>query len=191
MVERGAGLTCELPPHLMVVSQRGAVLMKAKEVLSRITGFSVPVFGVSWHPPDPEVAVARRVLAFLEDRRVLFNPYHIEVADQCARSVLDIRRSLTEEIGRLPNASKLVEHLRGIRAACRKFLDSMAFDDASRRVLRRHWPGPMESEFFTHLGELRATIGLHIAALAVMYGIDVEGELAGMLPGADGGYEER
>ena len=70
--------------------------MKFEEVLSRITGFSVPVFGVSWNPPQPEVVAARRVLAYLEDRRVLYNPYHLEVEDQCTSSVLDIRRLLTE-----------------------------------------------------------------------------------------------
>jgi hypothetical protein len=45
--------------------------IKFKEVVSRITGFSVPVFGVSCNPPQPEVITARRALAFLEDRRVL------------------------------------------------------------------------------------------------------------------------
>ncbi len=39
--------------------------MKLKEVLARVTGFSVPVFGVSWNPPQPEVASARRVLTYL------------------------------------------------------------------------------------------------------------------------------
>ena len=61
--------------------------MKFKEIVNRLTGFSIPVFGVSWNPPEPEVAVARRVLAFLEDRRVLFNPYHLEVEYQCIDSV--------------------------------------------------------------------------------------------------------
>lgn len=159
--------------------------MKFKEIASRLTGFSVPVFGVSWNPPEPEVAVARRVLVFLEDRRVLFNPYHLEVADQCVRSVLEIRSFLTAEIGRLAGDSKLGEHLRGIRAACRKFLDDMP--SGPGRMLRSHWVGPFESEFFTQLGELRASIGLRIAAIALMYGFDIEGELASTLPEADKG----
>ena len=48
--------------------------MKFQEILSRITGLSVPVFGVSWTPPAAEVTIARRVVTFLEDRRVLYNP---------------------------------------------------------------------------------------------------------------------
>lgn len=159
--------------------------MKFKELASRLTGFSIPMFGVSWNPPEPEIAVARRVLAFLEDRRALFNPYYLEVADQCIHSVVEIRRFLTDEIGRLPGDSKLGEHLRGIRAACRRFLDSM--QPSSRRRLRPHWSGSFESEFFTQLGELRASVGLRIAAIALMNGLDVEGELARTLPDSDTG----
>ncbi|MCK6484839.1 MAG: hypothetical protein HUU22_04540 [Phycisphaerae bacterium] len=157
--------------------------MKFKEIASRLTGFSIPVFGVSWNPPEPEVAVARRVLTFLEDRRVLFNPYHLEVADQCVQSVVEIRRFLTNEIAALPDDSKVAEHLRGVRAACRKFLDGV--HTGSRRILRPYTPGPFESEFFTELGELRASIGIRIAAIALMHGLDVEGELARTLPNAD------
>jgi len=159
--------------------------VKFREIASRLTGFSVPVFGVSWDPPEPEVTVARRVLAFLEDRRVLFNPYHLEVADQCVRSVVEIRQFLTGEIGQLADDSKLGEHLRAIRAACRKFLDDMP--RGSGRILRPHWAGPFESEFFTQLGELRASIGLRIAAIALMHGLDIEGALATMLPEPDMG----
>ena len=157
--------------------------MRFKEIASRLTGFSVPVFGVSWNPPEPEIAVARRVLTFLEDRRVLYNPFVHEVADQCIQSVIEIRQFLTNEIGRLGNDSKLCEHLRGIRAACRKFLDGEPSQPG--RILRPGWGGPHESEFFTRLGELRASIGLHIASIALMHGLDVEGELASALPVPD------
>jgi len=159
--------------------------VKFREIASRLTGFSVPVFGVSWNPPEPEVSVARRVLAFLEDKRVLFNPYHLEVADQCVQSVLEIRRFLTGEIGQLADDSKLSDHLRGIRAACRKFLDDMPRGHG--RILRPHWAGPFESEFFTQLGVLRGEIGIRIAAIAVMHGLDIEGELASTLPEPDTG----
>lgn len=123
--------------------------MTYKEVLSRITGFSGPVFGISWNPPKPEIETARRVLVFLEDRRVLYNPYHIEVEHDCIHSVLDIRRFLTDVIGELPRDSKLAEHLRAIRAACRAFLDDT--NPNSRRIHRPHWNRGCESAFFTSL----------------------------------------
>jgi hypothetical protein len=158
--------------------------MKLKEVLARVTGFSVPVFGVSWNPPQLEVASARRVLAYLEDRRVLYNPYHLEVAWECVQSVLDIRRFLTEAIGGLGADSKLANHLRAMRAACRAFLNATSYGDGRHGPARQHWMGPYESAFFTALGELRAAIGLHVAAIAIMHGLDVEGDLATILPAA-------
>jgi len=57
--------------------------MKFKQIIGRLTGFSVPIFGVSWNPPEPEVQKARRVLTYLEDRRVLYNPDSLEVPEQC------------------------------------------------------------------------------------------------------------
>jgi hypothetical protein len=155
--------------------------MRYQEIAARLTGFSVPLFGVSWDPPEPDVTIARRVLAFLEDRRVLYNAYHLEVEEQCFHSVTEIRQFLTTEIGALDKGSKLGEHLRGIRAACRHFLDESG--PANRR-LHRGW-GPFEAPFFTALGELRAAIGAHVGALAVMHGLDVEEQLASVLPAQD------
>jgi hypothetical protein len=45
--------------------------VRFQEIAARVTGFSTPVFGVSWSPSEPEVTAARRVVTFLEDRRVL------------------------------------------------------------------------------------------------------------------------
>lgn len=157
--------------------------MRFKEVASRLTGFSVPLFGVSWNPPEPEVAAARRVLAFLEDRRVLFNPYDLEVVGQCIHSVVNIRSFLTEEVGRLSSESKLAEHLRGIRAACRRFLDRVSSGPDSMR--RPHYGRSLDSDFLTRLGELRMSVGHRVAAIALMYGLDIEGELADTLPEVD------
>ena len=42
--------------------------------------------------------------------------------------------------------------------------------------------GWRHSGFLAYLGRLRTIFGYHIAQLAIMYGIDVEGELAKILP---------
>src|SRR6266550_1403444 len=96
--------------------------MRFKEIANRLTGISCPVFGVSWNPVEAEVTKARRIISFLEDRRVLYNPYEMEMPSHCVESVLEIRRFLTSEIGDLTFESHLAENLRGMRAACRKFL---------------------------------------------------------------------
>ena len=160
--------------------------MKYKEILGRLTGISVPVFGVSWNSPEPEIAVARKVIAYLEDRRVLYNPFQLEVLDFCIDSIIKIREFLTDQIGNLDSKSELSEQLRAIRSASRQFLNVCGPPGAkNRRPIRpflRGPHGPDEAQFFLALGELRAAIGLHIASIAVMHGLPVEGELAGILP---------
>jgi len=52
--------------------------MRPSEIAKRLTGISTPFGGVSWVAPEAEVAVARRVIRFLEDRRVLYNPSELE-----------------------------------------------------------------------------------------------------------------
>ncbi len=60
--------------------------MRFEEVIKRVTGISCPFFGISWQPPEARRAVARRVLTFLEDRRVLYAPTELEVPDHCIES---------------------------------------------------------------------------------------------------------
>lgn len=165
--------------------------MKFKEILSRLTGISVPVFGVSWNPPEADRAIARRVIAFMEDRRVLYAPSEMEVPEHCVHSVIEVRGFLTGEIGKLGDGSDLVVSLRALRAACRKFLDTVQDDD--RRIVRHgfsqgHWASWV---FNSALGELRGVFGIHIAILATKYGINVERDLAAILPGEDEGGPER
>jgi uncharacterized protein DUF6650 len=62
--------------------------MKFSEIVARLTGFSIPVCGVSWQPKEPEIDAARRIVTFLEDRRVLYSPSEMEMPDHCVQSVL-------------------------------------------------------------------------------------------------------
>ena len=57
-----------------------------------------------------------------------------------------------------------------MRAACREYLDET----------RQHM-SPMFS-FLIALGKLRSLFGVNIAYLAIEYGIDIEGELASIIP---------
>jgi len=57
--------------------------MKFTEIANRLTGISTPFGGASWQPAELEIAGARRVIAFLEDRRVLYDPCQMEVPDLC------------------------------------------------------------------------------------------------------------
>ncbi|MFL5381427.1 MAG: DUF6650 family protein [Longimicrobiaceae bacterium] len=156
--------------------------MNFREIAARLTGVSIPVFGVSWNPPEAEVVQARRVLSFLEDRRVLYVPYEVEVPQHCIDSVLEIRRFLTDEIGRLPPDSELTASLRAMRSACRRFLD----EGGSHISGAYGYGGAMHACFFGEaLGQMRATFGLHIGLIAARNRIDVEDDLARILPVSD------
>jgi hypothetical protein len=154
------------------------------ELARRITGFSTPFFGVQWTPPSAERDTVRTFLTFLEDRRVLFTPYELEVEGQVERSVHDIRRRCTESLATLPEQSRANPPMRAIRAACRRFLDE-PHGDFRNLYMRDFGDFRDRAGFFTALGELRAIVGVQIAILAVQYKIELAAELATIVPAED------
>lgn len=99
--------------------------MKFDDILTRLTGISCPVFGASWNPPPSDRQIARRVIAFLEDRRVLYVPDALEIPEHCVQSIIEIRHYLTSELQQLDAAEEIAKHLRAMRASCRKFLTAV------------------------------------------------------------------
>ena len=145
-----------------------------KKIAKSLTGFSTPVFGVSWSPPESDREIVRRLITFFEDRRALYNPYNIETPMWVIESVLEIRKKLTDTLETLDENSDISPHLRAMRAACRKFMDEIEKQKRGRY--------PFLGDIFTSLGEMRAIFGIHIAQLCVKYGIDIEDDLATILP---------
>lgn len=156
--------------------------MKFSEIVSRLNGISTPIGGVSWTPPQADVEVARRVLVFLEDRRVLYSPYEVEMPEHCVESALEIRRFLTDQLS-AGIGDDLSGPLRAMRAACRKFVGDLEDDRLRHERWRGSYGGGIgDWEFQQALGEMRGVVGLHIAQIAVRYGIDVPEPLAVILP---------
>ncbi len=159
--------------------------MKFHEIAGRLTGLNCPIFGISSHPAPGELSVARRVLGFLEDRWVLFSPSEIENPEHCVESVLEIREFLAAELPGLEETGELSASLRAMRGACAKFLHTV--DHGSPRIIAfanklNHYAGWV---FGGALGELRGAFGIHIARLAAQHGLDVQDDLAAILPGRD------
>lgn len=144
-------------------------LLKYQELASRINGVSFLSAGVQWMPPEPERKIVRDVLTFFEDRRVLFNPCAWELPDEVAQSVIRIRESLTEALQRLGEDSKAAPAMRAMRAAGREYLD---------RTRQRYGFHDLSVD----LGRLRALFGMQIAFLAYVYRIDLEEDLASIIP---------
>lgn len=159
--------------------------MPRPRIRKRLTSVSLPVVGggVGWENlPDVEKEVLARLVAFLEDRRVLYNPLDIEILDHCVVSVIEIRRHLVDEIGRLPRDVDLAVTLRRMAAACRAFLD-----EVQRGLRSRRWGGPVGwgPEFgalHEALGKLRGQLGLYLQELIDHHGVQITGELVSILP---------
>ena len=136
------------------------------ETARRVTGISTPFGGLQWADPGPSDAeVIRRFLLFLEDRRVLFNPFDLEVVSQVEHSIHQIREECTKTLQALGQAVFAVMPIRTIRQAARQFHDDQ---DASYRSFGCRWPYPEGGpEFFTALGTFRAIVGYQAALLAV------------------------
>jgi len=154
-----------------------------------MNGFSTPFGGLSWVPPTADVDVAREVIARVESKRVLFSTYSNEVPEHCVESVLEIRSFLTDLIAKGGAAEKLEQPLRLMRRHCLRFLERVgateSFVDARARdrVLFRDQRWHLHDYWFGEaLGELRCGMALQIGVIAVAYRLDVEDDLAGILP---------
>lgn len=164
--------------------------MQWQEIIPRLSGFSTPVFGVQWNPPEPERAVARRVLAFLEDRQVLYHLTRFEYPKPCYGSVDKIREKLSTEKGLLEPNSELAKHLGAIRSECRMFQQTCHQKSLLVEKLSdypypaKHW------EFIDALSQLRKAVGFRIAAICVNFGLDIEESLESILPAESQAEEE-
>lgn len=159
--------------------------MKFKEILERLTGLSCPIFGISWNPPESEITVAKRIITFLEDRRVLYSYSQRELSVNCIKSVLAIREYLTTELVKLKSKNQLDESLRAMRAACRKFLTRVSEQKAKIENFPEEYIYGSSWDRVGALGELRGVFGVHIAKIAAQYGFDVDNDLSLILPSKD------
>jgi uncharacterized protein DUF6650 len=150
-----------------------------RDIARRLSGISTPIGGISWQPPsETEKQIARRLITYLEDRRVLYDPHEVEVLEHCVASVLQIRAYLTRTLGSLGEDSHLAKTIRAMRAACRRFLQRNA---GMARDPHGAW-GVTRWIFDQSLGEMRGTFGICIAELAVQHNLNIEEPLAQILP---------
>ena len=162
--------------------------MKFKTILSRLTGLSCPIFGISWNPSESEVTIATRIIRYLEDKRVLFNPSEMESPSYCVKSTIQIREYLTSEMQNMNTDSKLFEFTKAMRIAARKFIDRMESECRRNKDFMYnarcfdHWAS---WTFASALGEMRGTFGNMIVQIASAYGLDVEDDLASILPDSE------
>lgn len=155
--------------------------MRFTEILNKLTGVSCPIFGISWNPTEMERNIARRIVIFLEPRRVLYAPMGIEALCSSIESLVKIKDYLTTEIQNMHEDSELSSYTRAMRKACNKFLST--FPDSKHDKCIYCKPGGEEYQvFILSLGELRTVFGIMIGQISKSFGIDVEDDLAEIIP---------
>jgi hypothetical protein len=142
----------------------------------RVTGVSFPGFGVQWQKTSTDKEIARRLIHFMEDRRLLFGQVHIENEIYCIQSAIEIRNYLTRLLDDAKPGKELANSIRVMRAACRRFVENGG-PNAENYVIR--FTG---DPFGLALGDLRTMVGVHVAQLSYAFDLEVEEDLASILP---------
>ncbi len=120
-------------------------------------------------------------LIFLEGRRVLFDAFGSEALCPCIESVTKIKEYLTSELPAIDDNSELNTYIRAMRKASNKFLSCFPQDKQDK--CRCCKEGTQEYWYFiSAIGELRGVFGVMIGQIAKAYGLDVEDELAQIIP---------
>jgi hypothetical protein len=105
------------------------------------TGIGGFGFSVNWEKVPGDEDVARRVIIFLEDRRLLFGRRHCEDELDCVHSAIEIRKFLTDELTRAKSGRSLADVLRAMRVAARAFVDAAGPDARNFRYRGRRADG--------------------------------------------------
>jgi hypothetical protein len=157
------------------MSKNKKIKLKGRELANRLAGISTPIGGINWKPPVVERDKARRLLVYLAGERSLHYPYDKEIGTFVVESILDTHERLARDIEDLSVDSILRQILRGMQAACRKFLDENQSPSAG-------YGRPYDAQLYCTLGELRALFGIHIARIACAYDLEVDVCLGDILP---------
>lgn len=154
-----------------------------REVRRRLIGLTLPVVGggATWTVDEGDKATARSVLNFLEDRRVLHDPYEVEIAHACVESVRQIREHLRHVIEQC-QTDTLRDPLRAIQAACRQLLTDVQAAERGGRFLDIHQNGTPSWLFNQALGALRGRVGASVAVIVDTFDVDVDEHLGKILP---------
>ncbi len=157
--------------------------MRWSEILSHLNQIGIGPVSFGWVSIEADHVRARKIIRFLEDRRMLFNDCADEDIGHCIISAEEIRKRMTAELEDLPESSALLPHLRAMRTSARRFMDR--FPQGSYRHFNRDDLPLQRMAVYIYLGQLRSEVGFQVALLASRWQIDVEDDLARVLPKID------
>ncbi len=131
-------------------------------------------FAMETRPSDAELA--RGVLAFLEDRRILWEDMRFEIPDECMRSAEKTREYLTSAI-QVPGIGAAYAQL---LAEIRQLFTVFMMQENRHRYMHGGPYGP--DELSLALGNLRSAVGERIAELSVAFDLTIGHNLQSVVP---------
>ena len=129
-----------------------------------------------------EPAIAKRVIALLEDRRALWVSFDAEFPDRVRESLDLLRRQFADLRGTVPDGTPMDQVMLSLTKTIHVFFDQVEKIDLSS--LRCDSRNPEWLQFRDALAALRKSIGLQISNLATVHNIVLSSDLQYMLPTA-------
>ncbi len=127
-----------------------------------------------------EPAIAKKIIASLEDRRALWVTFDAEFPDRVRQSLDHLRSKFVEMRSELADDSPLDQVLLSLTKTIHAFFNTVEQSDLTR--LRCDSNDPDWRRFSDALATLRKAIGLQISNLATAYGVKISSELGSIVP---------
>lgn len=173
------GLACELTRKR---AREGAV------VRYRTTGVGIGSLSASWERKDDDQEIARRVLNDLEDHRMLWRDFTMEIEEHCVLSANRVREELREHLNNPEISAELAARVKLLRQLFRDFVSEVGPDGEG---WHHHGHGMGTDPLSLALGRLRGLVGVQIGELAADYELEVSDDLATIVPNQNGWLFER
>jgi hypothetical protein len=146
-----------------------------------LTGINMPGgFGVTWEYVTSEKETAASLLTFFENRRVLYHPFSNQCPGKVVISVLQVRskiQSAMESLGRETYLHQLLALMRKTALSFLEYATANCEGDVSCDDCRVRDTGCLEG-----LREFRREMGSALAGLCISFDLDVEEQLASIMP---------
>ncbi|MFH1345580.1 MAG: hypothetical protein ABIL01_30905 [Pseudomonadota bacterium] len=125
-------------------------------------------------------ALAKQIIAMLEDRRVFWASFDAEFPDRVRHSLDSVRSQLVAWRSGLPDGSGLDQILLSLTKTIHVFFDEVEQSDLS--TLRCNGNDPEWRQFRDALSALRKSVGFQIGNLATAYDIKLSADLKRIAP---------
>lgn len=146
-----------------------------------MTGIKLPGgVGVTWEYEKDEKLIASTLLTFLENKRILFHPYVDRCPGNAIISVLELRKRIQSDMEQLDRNTYLHKTLSLMRNSINLFLEYASANCesvTSCKDCRVRKTGCLKG-----LIEFRKEMGRCIAGICISFDLDVEEQLATIMP---------